>query len=54
MGSGNRFETSILPGIAFGVFYHRWPFQHTLTIHILCFAVTLGFGPGYDHLGYKQ
>jgi hypothetical protein len=54
MGSGNRFEWSTMPGIALGVQYHRWPFQHTLTVQVLCFSFQLGFGPGYDHLGYKQ
>lgn len=54
MGSGNRFQLNVTRGISFGVFYYRWPFQHTVVVQFLCFAVQLGFGPGYDQMGYKQ
>lgn len=54
MGSGERFSIKLMRGISFGVFYFRWPHQHSFVIHFLCFAVNLGFGPGYDEFGYKQ
>lgn len=48
MGSGDKFTYGIMEGWGFGIHYYHFPFEHTITINLIKFHVTIGFGKGYD------
>lgn len=48
MGSGNRFTCGLNEGCGLGIYVARFPFTVTISINLLFWFVSLGFGRGYD------
>lgn len=47
MGPGDRFKVKVCPGIQFGVYLLRWPYNYTIGINLFKVNFELGFGLPY-------
>jgi hypothetical protein len=48
MGSGNRFDISLIQGFGICVYYDHFPHEHSISLIVGCFAIYIGIGKGYD------
>jgi hypothetical protein len=48
MGSGNKFQVWKADGFGLGFSISRFPFALTISVSLLFWGVSLGFGKGYD------
>lgn len=48
MGSGNKFSVWRSDGFGLGLNVSRFPFALTVSVHLLLWGVSIGFGKGYD------
>lgn len=48
MGSGSKFEITIIKGFGLAIYVDRFPHQLSINLTIACFSVYMGFGKGYD------
>lgn len=48
MGSGDKFSVWRAQGVGLGFSVSRFPFALTISVHLLLWGVSLGFGKGYD------
>ena len=48
MGSGDRFDYGKCNGFGLGFYYHKFPFNHTISINFLFWYVSIGIGKAYD------
>lgn len=53
MGPGDRFQVQVFTGLALGISYNRWPYQHSFTLTFLCFSVFVGLGSAYTDPDYR-
>jgi hypothetical protein len=51
MGSGDRIKYGVvdpIQGLGLGISVSRFPFTVTVSLHVLCWFISIGFGKGYD------
>lgn len=48
MGSGKRFEVWSSEAFGIGLNVARFPFALTISVHLLVWGISVGFGKGYD------
>jgi hypothetical protein len=48
MGSGKRFEVWRSEAFGLGLSVSRFPFALTISVHLLAWGASIGFGKGYD------
>jgi hypothetical protein len=48
MGSGDKFQFTVVRAFGFAIYYDQFPHQHSIGILLGCFSIYLGFGKGYD------
>ena len=53
MGSGDKFELSIVKGFGLALYFNKFPHEWSFNILIGCINIYLGFGKGYDEPGYR-
>jgi hypothetical protein len=48
MGSGSRFKVWRSDTFGLGLNVARFPFSLTISVHLLAWGISVGFGKGYD------
>jgi len=48
MGSGEKFQVSLIKGLGLAVYVGTFPHALSITITVLCFSIYIGIGKGYD------
>lgn len=48
MGSGSKFDISLVKGFGLAMYYDPFPHEYSFNILIGCFNIYIGLGKGYD------
>jgi len=47
MGPGDRFEVTVTDGWGLGVYYTKFPYDHSINITLLKINISIGLGKSY-------